>query len=181
MLLSPFDTVSFFYYTNSFTCYSLLHLCQTRYNPILRLHSDVNDSIEVHDNENYPRGGNSRTSTHLITSTLLHASTSSVLLCIMCICYFILFQIMCHLTEHQLQLSFVQCFAFDFVVISHTSLFDAHRVGLRGFVEQTTSSQSRGGAHLSEMIQGYEQKGGAYSRPLGRLTHLLMKGFVLET
>uniref|UniRef100_A0A8W8LG77 Uncharacterized protein n=1 Tax=Magallana gigas TaxID=29159 RepID=A0A8W8LG77_MAGGI len=39
------------------------------------------------------------------------------------------------------------------------AFYSMHRVGLRNFVEQTTTSQTRGGAHLSEMIQGYEQKG----------------------
>lgn len=146
----------------------------------MRLRTDVNDSIEVHDNEVYPRGGNSCTSPHNIISTQTHALSSSVQLLILCICYSL-----CFTFQASLGLVTTQCCRFFtrclhsvtvfFVVISTSFLFNAHRVGLRGFVEQTTSSQTRGGAHLSEMIQGYEQKGGAYPRLQRPLTLLLIR------
>lgn len=147
----------------------------------MRLRTDVNDSIEVHDNEVNPRGGNSCTSPHNIISTQMHALSSSVQLLILCICYSLYFKF-----QTSLGLATTQCCRFltcclhrvavlYVVVISTSFLFNAHRVGLRNFVEQTTTSQTRGGAHLSEMIQGYEQKGGAYPRLQRPLTLLLIR------
>lgn len=88
-------------------CYSWFHICHTRYNPILRLRTDVNDSIEVHDNEVNPRGGNSCTSPHNIISTQMHALSSSVQLLILCICYSLYFKF-----QTSLGLATTQCCRF---------------------------------------------------------------------
>lgn len=147
----------------------------------MRLRTDVNDSIEVHDNEVYPRGGNSCTSPHNIISTQTHALSSSVQLLILCICYSLCFtfQASLGLVTTQCCRFFTRCLhsvtVFCRCYINQLFIQCTHRVGLRGFVEQTTSSQTRGGAHLSEMIQGYEQKGGAYPRLQRPLTLLLIR------
>lgn len=146
----------------------------------MRLRTDVNDSIEVHDNEVNPRGGNSCTSPHNIISTQMHALSSSVQLLILCICYSLYFKF-----QTSLGLATTQCcrfftcclhrFAVFLSLLYQPAFYSMHRVGLRNFVEQTTTSQTRGGAHLSEMIQGYEQKGGAYPRLQRPLTLLLIR------
>ena len=41
----------------------------------------------------------------------------------------------------------------------------SNRVGLKKVVEQVVNTQSQGGAMLSEVVSGYESRGGAYQTP----------------
>lgn len=53
---------------------------------------------------------------------------------------------------------------FIFILLAWGFMFDlfSNRVGLKKVVEQVVNTQSSGGAMLSEVVSGYESRGGAY-------------------
>ena len=55
-------------------------------------------------------------------------------------------------------------FAFVLTLVWHGFIIHSfsNRVGLKKVVEQVVNTQSQGGAMLSEMVSGYESRGGAY-------------------